>query len=534
MSIEDIHSKTWDAIVIGTGVGGGTVGRRLAEAGLKVLFVEYGPYGPQTEEQDGAPIGDGYARKLHGVWPSDAVFTSNGETSAVDLGIGVGVGGTSSFYASTLERPAPQDLDDCAEQKHPTGGWPVRYAEYEDYFLEAERLYNVVGETSPMEPTDQTGMARPAPDTEYQQKLRQFFQDCGLHPYRSPTGARFVDNCKMCFGRKCPRACKMDGRTAGIEPALATGNAALLDWCEAVRFHGTANAVEQLEVRHKGQTLFLKAGTFILSAGALNSPRILQRSVSQDWPKGCANSSGLVGRNLMFHLNEFFAIWPGAHQSASEYSKTFSMRDFYSSKGQRLGVFQALGVSADYHTISYFLSAYSKQGHPLKRAFLRRTTHLASMISAQVLGNAEMYVGILEDFPHPENRVSNGPDRTDQIEIVYNVSDELLSRRAKFTKMINAAFPRRQRLHLNRTPQVNHAHCCGTVRFGLDAKTSVLDSNCRSHDVQNLYCVDASFMPTSNGVNPSLTIAANALRVADHIVENVSVSAETKAMCPGE
>jgi len=226
----------------------------------------------------------------------------------------------------------------------------------------------------------------------------------------------------------------------------------------------------------------------------------------------------MVGRNLMFHLNEFFALWPGMHQDPAEYSKTFSMRDFYTAEGQRLGVFQALGVTADYQTISFFLTESAKQGNPFKRALMRRTTHLASKIAAQFLGDAELYVGILEDFPHPENCVTNDGDRTDQIKIVYNVSDELLERRALFTRKIKQSFPRRTRLHLNRSHLVNYAHACGTVRFGDDPRNSVLNRDCRAHDVRNLYCVDASFMPTSNGVNPSLTIAANALRVADRIV----------------
>ncbi|WP_170482214.1 GMC oxidoreductase [Ruegeria arenilitoris] len=524
MSIEEILSKTWDAIVIGTGIGGGTIGRRLAEAGAKVLFVEYGPYGPSTEEQDGYPVGDEYSRMLHGIWPSDASITSNGETTSVDFGIGAGVGGTSSFYASTLERPAPEDIDETDSRPHPTGGWPVKYAEFDRYFAEAEHLYHVVGERNPVEPSGKNAIAPPKQDTEYQKKLRQFFQTYGLNPYRSPTGAKFLDNCKMCFGRKCPRGCKMDGRTAGVDPALATGNAELLDWCEAVRFHGTTDAIDQLEVRCKGKTFLLNAKVFILSAGALNSPRILQRSISEYWPNGCANGSGLLGQNLMFHLNEFFAVWSGLHHDGSEYSKTFSMKDFYTSGQFRLGVFQALGVSADYRTISHFLSQSVEKGSSLKQTFKHHSTHFVSTIAAKVLGNAELYVGILEDFPNTENHVANGGERTDQIKVVYNVSDELLSRRAVFTKMINEALPRRRRLHLNRLPQINHAHACGTARFGDDAGASVLDRNCRAHDLHNLFCVDSSFMPTSNGVNPSLTIAANALRVGDHIIENALFS----------
>ncbi len=521
MDVDALCAKTWDALVIGTGIGGGTIGRSLAEAGLDVLFVEYGPYGPRTEAHDGYPVGDGYSRMLHGIWPSDAFFEADGTTTEVDLGLGAGVGGTSAFYAATLERPSPQDLDDSATRPHPTGGWPVSFAEFDAHFTAAERMYHVVGERNPLEARQEDGLRLPEKDTGYQQQQRQFFEKMGLHPYRSPTGAKFLPGCDKCFGRKCPRACKMDGRTAGVEPALKTGHAAILDWCEAVRFHGEFDRIETLEARHKGRTVHLKAKRFILSAGALNSPRILQRSVSESWPAGCANGSGLVGRNLMFHLNELFALWSRKSGNVAELSKAFTMRDFYTHENQRLGAFQALGVSADYKTISHFLSESARQGNSLKQAVIKHAGHISSRLSARLLGNAEIYVGILEDFPHFENHVTNEDGSTDRIRIVYNVSEDLLARRALFTRMIQKAFPRAQCLHLNRSPQVNYAHACGTLRFGDNQNSSVLNRHCRSHEVQNLYCVDASFMPTSNGVNPSLTIAANALRVADHLVQDV-------------
>jgi choline dehydrogenase-like flavoprotein len=124
----------------------------------------------------------------------------------------------------------------------------------------------------------------------------------------------------------------------------------------------------------------------------------------------------------------------------------------------------------------------------------------------------------MEDLPYSENRVRLNPDDPDQIDIEYTFKPELLERRKRFRSAIRKAFKGQKRVFLGVTPELNFGHPCGTLKFGADPENSVLDANCRAHDLANLFVADASFMPTSMGVNPSLTIAANALRVADAIL----------------
>ena len=136
-----------------------------------------------------------------------------------------------------------------------------------------------------------------------------------------------------------------------------------------------------------------------------------------------------------------------------------------------------------------------------------------------MLGNAKVFVGLLEDFGYRENRVRYNPDKPDILHIEYTLAPELKQRRKAFRKAIRKAFRKHRKLFLSLQPELNFGHPCGTLRFGDDPKTSVLDRNCKAHDLSNLWVVDSSFMPTSFGVNPSLTIAANALRVGTHILQ---------------
>jgi choline dehydrogenase-like flavoprotein len=137
------------------------------------------------------------------------------------------------------------------------------------------------------------------------------------------------------------------------------------------------------------------------------------------------------------------------------------------------------------------------------------------------IGPAKIFVGVMEDLPYAANRVVADPGDADLIRFHYAFSDELKSRRTAFRTTMRKAFAKHRTLFLSQSPTLNFAHPCGTLRFGDDPKTSVLDRDCKVHGVGNLYVADSSFMPTSNGSNPSLTIAANAYRVADRLVARV-------------
>lgn len=149
--------------------------------------------------------------------------------------------------------------------------------------------------------------------------------------------------------------------------------------------------------------------------------------------------------------------------------------------------------------------------------WLRGLLRLPAAIAAQVLGEAQIFVGLMEDLPYAGNRLKYDPANPDRLHVSYDIHPELTARHRAFRRALRRALKGQRRLMLSPRPEPNFGHPCGTLRFGNDPATSVLDRNCRMHDIDNLWVVDASFMPTSMGVNPSLTIAANALRVADHL-----------------
>ncbi len=136
----------------------------------------------------------------------------------------------------------------------------------------------------------------------------------------------------------------------------------------------------------------------------------------------------------------------------------------------------------------------------------------------RLFGGAQIFVGLLEDLPYPDNRVTLDQDRPDRITVQYDFAPELLSRRRRFRRAILRRMRGMRRVLLGALPEPNLGHACGTLRMGHDPQTSVVRADGRAHEIDNLWVADASFMPTSMGVNPSLTIAAHALRVADGLI----------------
>lgn len=516
--MNDLLTREWDAIVIGTGIGGGTAGRRLAEAGLSVLFVEKGPdLGDLAIPTLSNASRDPEQRLANGAWPRMLEAELDGAWCELDGMIGAGVGGTSAYYAATLERPERHDLENTPEHQHPTGGWPVGHDEMRPWFDLAEQYYHTNGELDPLGPKDAhilpPGLPLSASDAALMADLRR----AGMHPYRTHMAARFVPGCDSCFGRRCPRRCKMDGRTVGVLPALETGRAALIDRCSVTRIEAGAGEVTGIVCHRDNREFTLRARRYVLAAGGLGSPALLLHSTSAAWPHGLGNGNDLVGRNLMFHLSEIIAVWAGQSEGANETSRSISMRDLYLMHGQRFGTLQSMGLTAGFGEILHALHSRFDRSALRKWRPLRHLTRIPALIAARMLGNAKLFVGVLEDLPYAHNRLLPDPAGPDALRFHYDISDELKARRAAFRKAIRAAFGSHRSMFMGVAPQLNFAHPCGTLRFGDDPQTSVLDRNCRLHGVANLFVADSSFMPTSNGVNPSLTIAANALRVADAI-----------------
>ena len=524
LTLKEAKQGLWDVVVIGAGMGGGILGRRLAERGQRVLFIEKGPAGHAAEQVVGPQdMVHPEARLLRGLWPKQAEFRKDGKATRFHGPYGAGVGGSSAFYAAALERPERHDLDEDANLPHPTGGWPVGYEAFTPYFDEASRLLYLTGTANPLAETPEIHLREPSPMPPGDQALMEEMQANGLHPYRQHLAIRYPDRCRQCFGSKCPWGCKMDGRSAGVVPALETGQAALLDMCDVTRILSTDGRVTGLNLTRDGETTELSASTYVLCAGSLGSALLLLKS-------DVANSSGLVGRGLMFHLNEFFVLWPRRKAAPGEgaaFGKSISLRDLYSGAGARFGLVQSLGLDATYGNMVGYLNQLYDQS-PLRHIKrFRGLTRIPALFLSRLFGKASVFVGILEDFPYPENRVVLNEEDPDILTFEYSYHPELLARRKGFRRALKKAFKGQKRFMVSLQPMLNFGHPVGTLRFGRDPATSVLNPDCRSHDLENLYVADGAFMPSALGVNPSLTIAANALRVADIIADRAEIAERT-------
>ena len=327
----------------------------------------------------------------------------------------------------------------------------------------------------------------------------------------------YTDDCATCQAYLCPRSCKYDAGRNGVLPAIAEHGAQLLTECRVLRLEANRTEVTQVICQHRSDMLTLKAKVVVLAAGALATPVLLLNSRSSDWPRGLANSSDLVGRNLMRHLLDWIEVWPHRGAKITAENKEIGLNDFYFWEGEKYGTVQSAGAMASLAP----LEMLTNQPGLLPRA-LRLMSPAARPIYERFFSGGMVLAAMMEDLPYLDNRVlpSDKPstDGRQRLRLQYRLHPSEIARRATFLRQIKEVLQPFRVLTL-RTGDNNSTlgHVCGTCRFGTDPATSVLDPNNRAHEVDNLYVVDASFFPSSTGLNPSLTVAANALRVATHI-----------------
>lgn len=508
--------REWDVAIVGAGMAGGALGFRLARAGHKVVFLEKGAGHFSTDEPD-EPYTTIPARRMkQGRWPFALAGVVDGQPTSFFAPLGCGAGGSTLIYAATLERFSPADFEAKADGQA-GAAWPITYEQLAPYYREAETLLEVAGEVPPHLPRDSSRFHKPAALGRGDAHFFSSLQANGMHPYRLPVGFEPSPECLQCGGMICPRNCKKDARNTFIEPALKSGNAQFLEYCTVERIDAGGEKVTSLSCIHNGKPMVLKARIYVLAAGALSTPVLMLNSTSKSWPQGVANSSGMVGRNLMFHATDFFAVWPKGRLGKERPKKSIGVRDFYHHRGVDLGSIQSTGLSANYHSILHFLRMLLDGNSFRSFRFLKPFLRLPAAIASAVFGRATVFCTILTDRPYPGNRVVPDAEEAGGIRFEYRIHAELAERVKLMRNLFRKAFLGHRVMIARSEVSLNFGHGCGTCRFGHDPSVNVLDGNNRTHDLHNLYVADASFFPTSGGTNPSLTIAANALRVADHI-----------------
>ncbi len=533
-SAEKAEETLWDAVIVGTGMGGGTLGYALARMGLKVLFLERGAAQTRFPKK----VNAGRMRRILGIesresmiqatgrWGVKATLVRGGKPANVETDLGTGPGGSTAIYGAALERMRRCDFAAKTvpeEGPAPAGSeWPVSFDEFKKYYEEMETMYGVCGTRDPLDADDDSELATPPELSPQDQDFFDSFQESGLGPYRIHLGIGYRKKCRECVGFPCETDCKGDSSGKALAPALVNFGAKVLLGCEVERLETQEGRVTEVIARMGDRELRIRGSVVVLSAGALMSPLILMRSQSPDWPKGIGNQNDMVGRCVMFHVSDFYALRPRKSLSAKGPRKTLASRAFYEVDGKRLGSFQSIGMPVTQGNIYEFLD--QRLRHPLLDRFPLRGLlfRVMAMCGSTLFRRSAIFATIIEDFPHMSNRVQLDPTASGGIRIEYEQPKEFNERIRAMRKKLKAVFkPHRPWLLTATVDNVNLSHPCGTCRFGTDPRTSVLDPTNKVHGTENLYVVDASFFPSSSAANPALTIGANALRVAEPIAQRI-------------
>jgi choline dehydrogenase-like flavoprotein len=513
----------FDVVIIGSGAGGGTLARHLAPSGKRILIVERGDWLPREIEN----------------WDSKAVFVENRyvpkETwydehgKAFQPGIHYAVGGATKMYGAALYRLRREDFGEVRHHGGLSPAWPISYDDMEPYYSRAEQLYEVHG-VHGEDPTDPSASAPyPFPALRHEARIQQLSDDlerAGYHPFHAPCGVRLLEDdppnsrcirCATCDGFPCLVGAKSDAEMLGVRPALEYANVQLRTRTRAIRLEtdATGRAVTGVRVEHDGDEDTIAADLVVVSAGAANSAALLLASANDRHPDGLANRSGMVGRHYMFH-NSTAVLAISKEPNPTRFQKTLGVNDFYFGMPgfeYPMGNIQMVGKSD---------AEMFKGEKPLQ-------TKLAPMFSLEDVAQHSVDFWLSsEDLPDPDNRVTLAPDGA--IRLTYRPNNQEPKERLyqQLKGMLghlgmhpDHLLPRTGYLK-NEIPIAGVAHQAGTCRFGLDPHQSVLDVNCRTHDVENLYVVDTSFFPSIGAVNPALTAMANALRVGDHLLERLA------------
>ena len=487
-----------DFIIVGSGMGGATLAAALAPTGRRVLIVERGERLPDTPEaRDPAAIFQrGHFR------PRETWLDARGRP--FNPGNYAFVGGNTKFYGAVLLRYRAEDFLPLHHMGGTTPGWPISYDALEPFYTEAEQLYRVRGdaEGDPWEPPHSAPYPFPAvPDEPDIAALRRAFAAQGLHPCSLPLGIdleKWLARAATTWDAfPDTTGAKSDAESCALAGALRHPNVTLLTGTKARRLVATGRQITGLEVEGPRGAMTLRAPTMCLCAGAVMTAALLLASADDDHPAGLANQSGQVGRNFMNHnLTAMIAFNP-FRRNRSVYEKTIQFNDWYLAggpNGEPLGNVQMLG-----RVTGPILAGESGMPPWLAHYIAERSIHIMAMS---------------EDLPDPQSRVMwrNGQIVLDWRKTNVAAHDFLVRRlkramrRAGWPVVLSKGFPKSK-----------PSHQCGTARMGNDPATSVVDTHLKAHDFDNLYVADASVLPTSAAVNPSLTVAALALRLGRHL-----------------
>ena len=518
-----MSADRYDVVIVGTGAGGGTLARHLAPSGKRILLLERGDWLPREPAN----------------WDTHSVFVDNRYVSEdtwydehgkpFQPGIHYFVGGATKVYGASLYRLRAEDFGEIRHHDGISPPWPISYDELEPYYTLAEQRYEVHGARGE-DPTEPPASAPyPFPAVSHEPRIQQLSDDlekAGHHPFHAPCGIRLDEanmpyspcvRCINCDGFPCVLHAKSDAEVLGVRPALEHANVTLVTGAHVLRLetNDAGTAVIGLVVERGGETERFAGDVVVLACGAANTARLLLLSANDRHPNGLANGSDQVGRNYMFH-NCRAVLALSREPNPTVFQKTLGLNDFYLANGEfeyPLGNIQMVGKSQP----------------AMFRGERPGETKLAPGWSLErVAKHAIDFWLTTEDLPLPENRVT--VDKDGRLTLSYTFTNDVPKRqldeklRSLLGKLdLNEGHLIKRFAYMkNDIPIVGVGHQAGTCRFGADPATSVLNVDCRAHELDNLYVADTSIFPSIGAVNPALTAMANALRVGDHLLERLA------------
>jgi choline dehydrogenase-like flavoprotein len=524
-----VDDQRSDVIVIGTGAGGGTLAHKLAATGKRVLLLERGDYLPRERDN----------------WDSTAVFVKakyrapefwldkHGHEFPPE--VNYYVGGNTKFYGAALFRLRPEDFGELRHHGGISPAWPIRYEDLEPYYTEAEHLYLVHGRHGE-DPTEGTSSAPYRfPPVQHAARIQQLSNDMekqGLHPFHLPIGVNLLQDeeggatqgsacirCDRVDGFPCLVGAKSDAQVICVDTALAHPNVQLLTnaYAERLETDPTGRTVTTVVARlGDGSEVRLSADIVVVACGAVNSAALLLRSASDQHPNGLANGSDVVGRHYMRH-NNLALMAVSREPNPTRFQKTLAVNDWYLGADDwdyPLGGIQMLGKS---------------DAEQIRANAPRWAGRVSPEMPFEVLAHHAVDFWLCgEDLPRPDSRVTLDGDGRIRLTLEEKNNVEGLKRlRNKLEGMLGDLGMHEHRLldhsiYMHKGMPIGAtAHQAGTIRFGVDPRSSALDAQCKAHELDNLYVVDTSFFPSIGAVNPSLTAIANALRVGDHLADRL-------------
>lgn len=482
--------QAYDAIVVGAGVGGSTLAYKLADRGLRVLVLDRAQRFEPPPWQTGDPVGIHYLN--------------------VPAGLGI-VGGQSKFYGAAMYRMRESDFRATQHEGGESPAWPINYVDLEPYYGEAERLYRVHGSTDrdPTEPVRSTPYPHPPlPHAPLVATLVDRLQRAGATVSPMPRALDYGSGgkcvlCATCDAHYCRFDAKMDAEIAALRPALRTGRVELLTGAECLRVltDQTGSRATGVVTLRNGEERTLHADIVAICAGLGPSAMLLLNSTTARHPMGLGNSTGCVGRYYGAHdTGMVFPLLSLGRKLPPTHTKTFALNADYDATADwpyPMGVIQAAGQVPFWQqkvVPSWMRLPAKLVGERSVYCFFMNEV-VPTRESGLIIDNGRI-VGMREP---PRNPQTFKRLRRRAIELFRSAGYMVVA-------------PRHRSLW----------HRVGTVRFGTDPQTSVLDADCKVHGVDGLYVVDASVLPSAGAVGTALTIAALALKVGDTIARTTA------------